>query len=169
MFERETRREKILEARNKELRLKEKTKGILGLGGGLLGGGGGDGNSNTTASGVPLPPDVKRVEALVKDVDHMLGGEVKKRLPCAGYRILLPNLMGFRPERSTQWILRVSRAILHAKMRDDALAKRNERLRVRFPEFVFWLRLLIHPRIVEGVLGLGEREHRPISMASCLY
>ena len=43
MFERETRREKILEARNKELRLKEKTKGILGLGGGLLGGGGGGG------------------------------------------------------------------------------------------------------------------------------
>ena len=37
MFERETRREKILEARNKELRLKEKTKGILGLGG--MGGG----------------------------------------------------------------------------------------------------------------------------------
>ena len=40
MFERETRREKILEARNKELRLKEKTKGILGLGGGPAGGGG---------------------------------------------------------------------------------------------------------------------------------
>ena len=37
MFERETRREKILEARNKELRLKEKTKGILGLGGGIMG------------------------------------------------------------------------------------------------------------------------------------
>jgi len=34
MFERETRREKILEARNKEIRLKEKTKGILGLSGG---------------------------------------------------------------------------------------------------------------------------------------
>ena len=45
MFERETRREKILEARNKELRLKEKTKGILNLGGGgglmNIGGGGG--------------------------------------------------------------------------------------------------------------------------------
>ena len=50
MFERETRREKILEARNKEIRLKEKTKGILGLsagaaaaagGGGKPGGGGG--------------------------------------------------------------------------------------------------------------------------------
>ena len=39
MFERETRREKILEARNKELRLKEKTKGILGLGGGPMAGG----------------------------------------------------------------------------------------------------------------------------------
>ena len=39
MFERETRREKILEARNKELRLKEKTKGILGLGGGKKSGG----------------------------------------------------------------------------------------------------------------------------------
>ena len=38
MFERETRREKILEARNKELRLKEKTKGILGLGGGPVAG-----------------------------------------------------------------------------------------------------------------------------------
>ena len=38
MFERETRREKILEARNKELRLKEKTKGILGLGGGQVAG-----------------------------------------------------------------------------------------------------------------------------------
>ena len=41
MFERETRREKILEARNKELRLKEKTKGILGLGGGPSAGAGG--------------------------------------------------------------------------------------------------------------------------------
>ena len=48
MFERETRREKILEARNKELRLKEKTKGILGLGGGgalIIGGGAGSGSS----------------------------------------------------------------------------------------------------------------------------
>jgi hypothetical protein len=47
MFERETRREKILEARNKELRLKEKTKGILGLGGGgiMIGGGSGGGDA----------------------------------------------------------------------------------------------------------------------------
>ena len=48
MFERETRREKILEARNKELRLKEKTKGILNLGGGgglMSGIGSGSGNA----------------------------------------------------------------------------------------------------------------------------
>ena len=32
MFERETRREKLLQARKKELRLKEKRKGVLGLG-----------------------------------------------------------------------------------------------------------------------------------------
>ena len=46
MFERETRREKILEARNKELRLKEKTKGILGLGGGLMASGPSKCNTN---------------------------------------------------------------------------------------------------------------------------
>ena len=49
MFERETRREKILEARNKELRLKEKTKGILNLGGGgglMSGIGSGSGNAS---------------------------------------------------------------------------------------------------------------------------
>jgi hypothetical protein len=34
MFEREARREKILEAKNRELRRMEKTKGILCLGGG---------------------------------------------------------------------------------------------------------------------------------------
>ena len=56
MFERETRREKILEARNKELRLKEKTKGILGLGGAIgIGGGtgtaGGIGNAGGDGAG----------------------------------------------------------------------------------------------------------------------
>ncbi len=62
MFERETRREKILEARNKELRLKEKTKGILGLGGGgLMGGGGGGGGAfgNVAASTLKKPQDAK--------------------------------------------------------------------------------------------------------------
>ena len=51
-------------------------------------------------------------------------------------RILLPNLMGFRPERST-----LDFACLPCnntcKNADDALAKRNERLRRRFPEFVY--------------------------------
>ena len=64
MFERETRREKILEARNKELRLKEKTKGILGLGGGggiIIGGGAGSGDAIAKAAnkaqGKPDAPD----------------------------------------------------------------------------------------------------------------
>ena len=85
MFERETRREKILEARNKELRLKEKTKGILNLGGGGLmtiggGGGGGEGGEGgpnkfgkaaITAIAAPTigadaKKDAKRVDNLVK-------------------------------------------------------------------------------------------------------
>ena len=77
MFERETRREKILEARNKEQRLKEKTKGILGLGGGggmnIVIGGTGDAIAKAVnkAQGKPDPKndskdsdDEKEVESL---------------------------------------------------------------------------------------------------------
>ena len=95
------------------------------------------GDNNPRLSEIPLPADVKRVEALVTNIDNMLGGEIKKRLPCHGYRVLLPNLMGFRPERSCAWIFRVSRAIITAKMKDNALSCRNDRLRSRFPEFVY--------------------------------
>ena len=56
MFERETRREKILEARNKELRLKEKTKGILGLGGGGIMIGGGSGGGDAISKGNNVSP-----------------------------------------------------------------------------------------------------------------
>ena len=97
MFERETRREKILEARNKELRLKEKTKGILNLGGGggLMnmgtGGGGeegGEGGKNkfgkaalTAFAKPPVGEDVKKEEKRVKDIvktDDGEGGEAGK-------------------------------------------------------------------------------------------
>ena len=54
MFERETRREKILEARNKEIRLKEKTKGILGLGGGGAKGAGGGALSGIALSALKV-------------------------------------------------------------------------------------------------------------------
>ena len=54
MFERETRREKILEARNKEIRLKEKTKGILGLGGGGPKGAGGGALSGIALSALKV-------------------------------------------------------------------------------------------------------------------
>jgi hypothetical protein len=100
MFERETRREKILEARNKELRLKEKTKGILNLGGGgsLMnigqGGGGGSGEGGegggptsnkfgkaaiaavaTPTIGSENKKDAKRIEHLVKTDPSEGGGE----------------------------------------------------------------------------------------------
>ena len=91
MFERETRREKILEARNKELRLKEKTKGILNLGGGggLMnigtgGGGSGEGGEGSGPNkfgkaaitvvaaptvGAEAKQDEKRIKHLVKTED----------------------------------------------------------------------------------------------------
>ena len=70
MFERETRREKILEARNKELRLKEKTKGILGLGGGLMGGGGGGGGDSL----LKVSKQAQANKDTVKDAEDDKGG-----------------------------------------------------------------------------------------------
>ena len=79
MFERETRREKILEARNKELRLKEKTKGILGLGGGgLLGGGGGAFGNIAATTLKPKGGDDDQdggKEEQVEDVDPIVKAE----------------------------------------------------------------------------------------------
>ena len=74
MFERETRREKILEARNKELRLKEKTKGILGLGGGggiIIGGGAGSGNAiANVANKAQGKPEIKDEKSEKEDADE---------------------------------------------------------------------------------------------------
>ena len=74
MFERETRREKILEARNKEQRLKEKTKGILGLGGGggmnIVIGGTGDAIAKAVnkAQGKPDPKNDRKDSVDEKEV-----------------------------------------------------------------------------------------------------
>ena len=112
--------------------------GVNGGGGGAPAPGLSCGGSQqqTTAMGQPLPEEVTRVETLVKDVDSLLGGTVKKRLPCAGYRLLLPNLMGYRPERPRRWTLRCMRAIMRSKQLDDSRCERNLRLRNRFPDFV---------------------------------
>ena len=43
----------------------------------------------------------------------------EKRLPCSSYRILLPNLMGYKPHRVRGWVLRCMRSILRSKRRQD--------------------------------------------------
>jgi hypothetical protein len=63
--------------------------------------------------------------------------EQQKRLPCTGYRMLLPNLMGYRPTRERGWILSCMRAIIRAKQMADAAAARDGRPRLRFPEFAY--------------------------------
>ena len=44
----------------------------------------------------------------------------------------------------------------------------KNQLRSTGGKVVFEPRLLIHLRGVKGVLGFGERKHRPFSMAFCL-
>ena len=52
------------------------------------------------------------------DVDALFErGE--KRLPCTSYRILLPNLMGYKPQRVRGWVLRCMRCVLRSKRRQD--------------------------------------------------
>ncbi len=59
------------------------------------------------------------------------------RLQCHGYRLLLPNLKGYRPPRTVAWVRTVMRAILRAKIWDDSVLRYKQDLRVRFPEFAY--------------------------------
>ncbi|GBG30771.1 Hypothetical Protein FCC1311_069912 [Hondaea fermentalgiana] len=59
------------------------------------------------------------------------------RLACEGYRMLLPNLMGYRPERPRAWVLRCMRSIIRAKRCADFSAARMGKPKIRFPEFVY--------------------------------
>lgn len=59
------------------------------------------------------------------------------RLQCHGYRLMLPNLKGYRPARTVAWVRTVMRAILRAKIWDDSVLRYKQDLRVRFPEFVY--------------------------------
>eukprot|EP00941_MAST-03F_sp_MAST-3F-sp1_P003070 g3070.t1 len=79
------------------------------------------------------------------DLEMSLGDKMK-RLPCASFRVLLPNLMGYRPERTNGWVLRCIRSIMFSKMKEDAVASQRggASLRPRMPEFVYsWF----HPRV----------------------
>ena len=73
----------------------------------------------------------------VGNIDDILEDSETQQQPCAGYRMLLPNLLGYRPEKDKRWILRNVRCILSAKRRDDLAAVRDGRLKHRFPEFVY--------------------------------
>ncbi|CAN0459687.1 unnamed protein product, partial [Ascophyllum nodosum] len=72
-------------------------------------------------------------DALEKE--RQLKGEV--RLQCHGYRLLLPNLKGYRPPRTVAWVRTVMRAVLRAKIWDDSVLRYKQDLRVRFPEFAY--------------------------------
>jgi hypothetical protein len=47
--------------------------------------------------------------------------DATQRLECESFRILLPNLKGRRPDRSTPWLRACMRSILCAKMREDVV------------------------------------------------
>jgi hypothetical protein len=70
------------------------------------------------------------------NIDHLVADQHNK-VPCMGYRILLPNLMGYRPVRSRAWVLRVMRCIIRSKRLQDFRAERDGCLKMRFPEFTY--------------------------------
>lgn len=71
------------------------------------------------------------------NIDEAAMANSDNRLACEGYRMLLPNLMGYRPERSRQWVLRCMRSIIRAKRCADFSAARMGKPKMRFPEFVY--------------------------------
>ena len=77
------------------------------------------------------------------------------RLQCHGYRLLLPNLKGYRPPRTVAWVRTVMRAILRAKIWDDSVLRYKQDLRVRFPEFTYaWFE---PPKSVMAVANASTR------------
>eukprot|EP00948_MAST-09A_sp_MAST-9A-sp1_P000606 g606.t1 len=70
-----------------------------------------------------------------KDGDRVNTG--KREVACKAYRLLLPNLMGYRPQREKSWTIRRIRIILRAKQRDDALKRQNRTPAAKFPVFVW--------------------------------
>ena len=63
-----------------------------------------------------------------------------ERLQCHAYRVLLPNLQGFRPSRPVAWIRMCMRSLVYAKLRDQTVMDRFDSQRTRFPEFAYaWM------------------------------
>ncbi|CAM9714388.1 unnamed protein product [Chrysoparadoxa australica] len=64
-------------------------------------------------------------------------GRGKTRLQCHGYRLLLPNMKGHKPDRTVPWVRSCMRAILRSKLWDDAVLRHQQDLCLRFPEFAY--------------------------------
>lgn len=73
--------------------------------------------------------DVANIRAAVE------GNPPPPRLICHGYRVLLPNIGGYRPQRSTTWVRRCMRAIFHAAILENVRTVGNRY--PRFPEFAY--------------------------------
>ncbi|CEG44360.1 uncharacterized protein PHALS_00728 [Plasmopara halstedii] len=64
----------------------------------------------------------------------------ERRIQCLYYRVLLPNLNGYRPQRDVSWTLSCMRSIIYAKQLDNLMCKHTAGLfplRIRMPEFVY--------------------------------
>ena len=60
-----------------------------------------------------------------------------QRLECESFRVLLPNLRGRRPDRSSSWLRGCMRGIVLAKMREDVVLQGLRGEHDRFPHFVY--------------------------------
>ena len=161
LAQRDTLCEELMQREGERLSELEMLAGEDGVEGGDGGGtrrstsasGGGGGGAGGTGSVMCVR--CNRALDAANDIDDVLGDEAEKRLPCTNYRILLPNLMGYRPERDRTWVLRCIRGIFRAKQRRDAVAERTPGCpRARFPEFVCsWFQ----PSI-ESMMNLAPQE-----------
>ena len=111
------------------------------------------GNNNNNEEDSVLCVRCKRTLKAARNLDMFDDHMGEKKLLCESFRVLLPNFMGQRPERSREWMLRCIRAIVFAKQREASSAQRANRAPVRMPEFVYgWF----FPRT--QTLARGDRE-----------
>lgn len=75
--------------------------------------------------------DIANIRAAVE------GEPEPPRLVCHGYRILLPNLGGHRPNRSATWVRRCIRAVLHGLLLENVTLVPTQQGFPRLPEFTY--------------------------------
>lgn len=75
--------------------------------------------------------DIANIRAAVE------GEPEPPRLVCHGYRVLLPNLGGYRPNRSATWVRRCVRAVLHGLLLENVTLGPTQQGFPRLPEFTY--------------------------------